>query len=117
MAKILIVDDDSDILTVASMLLKMNGFDVETIDTGAKAIEGVISTKPDIVLLDVNLAGEDGRQICKYLKNNINTQSIPVVLFSANHEIDKSYFDCGADGFIAKPFETMEFIATLKKYV
>ncbi len=117
MSKILIVDDDEDILTVASMLLRMNGFEVDTITNGNKTEESIHINHPDLVLLDVNLGGEDGRKICRSLKDNKTTNHIPVVLFSANHEIDRSYTDCGADDFIAKPFETLEFITALKKHL
>ena len=117
MSKILIVDDDQDILTVASLLLKMNGFEVDTTCNGNKTIECIKNNEPDLVLLDVNLGNEDGRMICKKLKSNSTTNHIPIVLFSANHDIDKSYSDCGADDFIAKPFDSMAFIEALKKHL
>ena len=117
MSKILIVDDDADILIVASTLLKMHGFQVETINNGGQSIEKVEKYRPDLVLLDINLGNEDGRKICRKIKNNKNNIDLPVILFSANYEYAMSYRECKANGFIAKPFENFDFIKTLKSFL
>ncbi len=105
MSKILVVDDDIDILSVMEMLLSMKGFDVEVTSKGENTIPKIESFKPDLILLDVLISGHDGRAICKQLKSNKSTKHIPVIMFSAHPGAAATISDYGADDFIAKPFD------------
>lgn len=105
MSKILVVDDDIDILSVMEILLSMKGFDVEVISKGENTIPKIESFKPDLILLDVLISGYDGRVICKQLKSNKSTCHIPVIMFSAHPGAAATIADYGADDFIAKPFD------------
>lgn len=115
MDKILVVDDDLDILTLVKMSLKMHGFDVEALSKWEQINNNIDSFSPDLILLDVSLGGADGREICKRLKNTTHTAHIPVILFSANADMEKSLAYCHAEGFIAKPYELSHFLTTIRK--
>jgi len=105
MSKILVVDDDVDILAVMETLLKRKGFEVETTTKGENTFPKIETFKPDLILLDVLISGHDGRTICKKLKSNQDTRHIPVIMFSAHPAAAASIAEYGADDFIAKPFD------------
>ena len=105
MSKILVVDDDIDILSVMEILLSMKGFDVEVTSKGENTFPKIKSFKPDLILLDVLISGHDGRVICKQLKSNESTSHIPVIMFSAHPGAAATISEYGADDFIAKPFD------------
>jgi DNA-binding response OmpR family regulator len=111
--KILVVDDDLDILEVLKFLLRKNGYEVILLSEAQKVIETVKETTPDIVLLDINLSGYDGREICKYLTTVLKV-GIPIVLFSANASYKNSFKEYGADDFIEKPFEVKRLLGVLR---
>jgi DNA-binding response OmpR family regulator len=112
MKKILIVDDNTDILQVVELILKSHGFQVETVSDGTKAISRTGIFKPDLVLLDVYLGGVDGRQICKELKADSKTTNIPVIMFSAQSSRD-DVMKYKADDFIGKPFEVTDLMGKI----
>ena len=105
MSKILVVDDDVDILSVMEILLSMKGFEVQVTSKGENALPKIESFKPDLILLDVLISGHDGRVICKQLKSNESTRHIPVIMFSAHPGAAATIADYGANDFIAKPFD------------
>lgn len=110
MKKILVVDDDIDILTVVQLVLESNGFDVMAISNWQYIYSKIDSFKPDLILLDVSLGTQDGRNICKQLKSSPQTKHISIILFSANHNVEKSIEECLADSFISKPFDINDLI-------
>ncbi|MEO5647977.1 MAG: response regulator [Chitinophagaceae bacterium] len=110
MLKVLVVDDDPDILAVMQLLLKMKGFEVEVTMKGEETFEKVDVFKPNLILLDVLLSGSDGRIICKQLKSQEDTSHIPIIMFSAHPSAVETIRDYGADDFIAKPFDVNELI-------
>lgn len=109
--KVLVVDDDESILDAISMILEDEGYLVEVIFKGDEVFEKVKVFQPDLILLDVLLSGRDGREICKALKKDPVSSSIPVILISAHPHAERSVDECGADGFLAKPFETQDLLA------
>lgn len=112
--KIIIVDDDTAILDSLSVMLDFEGFDVCAFERGSELMPYVESvSKPDIIVLDIWLSGEDGRDICKKLKENENTKNIPVVMMSAGRDLELTAFDSGATAFIAKPFEMEKVVDTI----
>ena len=110
MSKILVVDDDVDILSVVEMLLTMKGFEVEVTAHGDRVVSKAESFQPDLVLLDVLISGHDGRNICRQLKSDKRTSHIPVIMFSAHPAAATSITDYGADDFIAKPFDVSNLL-------
>ena len=111
MSRILVVDDDLDILVVMEILLTMKGFSVEVTPKWESTFEKVDSFKPDLILLDVLISGNDGRTICKQLKSQEGTKEIPIIMFSAHPSAAATIAEYGADDFIAKPFDVNDLLA------
>jgi two-component system, OmpR family, phosphate regulon response regulator PhoB len=116
MKTILVVDDDQEIVEVVQLVLEMEGYRVQTSLDGS-CFRRLSAELPDLVLLDVLLAGEDGREICRHLKASGHTKTMPVILFSAHTDISATYGECRADSFIKKPFDLDSLLALVKQYV
>lgn len=104
MKKIFIADDDPDILEILSLMLKMAGYEIHA-SSNANDIFTYRNNLPDLILLDIWMAGIDGRETCRRLKENELTKNIPVVFLSANAGINEITKEYQARDFIAKPFE------------
>jgi DNA-binding response OmpR family regulator len=114
--KILILDDDDDILEILSMLLSDHGYDVSTKNSGSTALEDIERFQPDLILMDVMLGDMDGRAICKNIKENHATRSLPVILISGTHDLATLLEVPGApDDFVAKPFDMGYFLERIEK--
>jgi DNA-binding response OmpR family regulator len=110
MKKIVVVDDDQSILEVTKMILENDGYQVESYPNGSfikKLAQNDTDDLPSLVILDVMLSGEDGRELCKKLKRNEATKNIPVILFSAHaqDELKRDMVNVKCDYFLAKPFD------------
>lgn len=114
MKKILLIDDDPDVITVLQMLLKKKGYEVATAMREEEAYSQVAFFKPDLIVLDVLLSGVDGRTICKTLKHTEHSNHIPIIMFSAHPGAQKNMEDFGADDFIPKPFESNKIIERIE---
>ena len=112
MKKILLVDDDLDVLDIVKRILIDNGFNVRTNSNGYNLPEIVNEYKPDIILLDVRLPGQPGTELCKELKGMF---SIPIILFSA--ELKIPFKESGADDFVQKPFEIKHLISVINSHL
>jgi DNA-binding response OmpR family regulator len=110
MKKILVVDDDEDILFVVKIILEKHGFEVRTHATGLGVHDVVIHYLPNLILLDIRLPGRLGTEICKELKK---VCSIPIILFSAHIREAEAIEECGADCFIQKPFDIDNLVTTI----
>ena len=117
MDKILVIDDDPDMITLIKMVLKRNGYEVASALHEAQAYEQVDAFKPDLILLDVLLSGSDGRHICRYLKNHESSKHIPVIVFSGHPSAQKNIKEYGADDFLAKPFHESDLLGKVKTYL
>lgn len=115
MAKILIIDDDPDIRTVMTILLKKHGHEIETASKHEEVFVKLDEFTPDVILLDVLLSGADGRQICKRIKEKGNTKNTPVIMFSAHPGAADKIDSYGADDFIAKPVNTDILLEKISK--
>lgn len=114
MAKILVVDDDVDILAALKRILKKRGFEVHTHATGLHIAEMVEDIDPDVILLDINLPGKKGTDVCKEIKRLYEK---PVLLISAHAEAKESIKETGAEGFIEKPFEINTLVKNIEKTI
>jgi DNA-binding response OmpR family regulator len=104
--RILIFDDDRDILDILSYILADSGYSVYGLDHGHNFFQEVKDFHPDLILMDVMLGDMDGRVICRHLKQANTTQHVPVILISASHDLSQSLKQEGApNDFIAKPFD------------
>ena len=103
MSRILVIDDDPDIRTVLNILLRKQGFEVETASKKEEVFGKIESFKPSMILLDVLLSGYDGRKVCQEIKEDPLTKDIPVIMFSAHPGAAGKIESYGADDFISKP--------------
>ncbi len=103
--KILIIDDDIETLTSLNFLFSINNYTVETEPLWQNTFNKIELFKPDIILLDIHLRGEDGRNICKQIKTLPATNHIYIILFSANPFLLSDMKGSFADDFIGKPFK------------
>jgi two-component system phosphate regulon response regulator PhoB len=117
MLKILIIDDDVDLLFLGSSLLKQRGFEVFSLARADQAIETVKSVKPQLILLDVKLGDLDGRDICLRLKSDPDTSFIKIILYSAFPETSVEYSKYGADDFIVKPYEFNHLVERIRHHL
>ena len=116
--KILVVDDDPDILDALRFMLEDSGYEVKTTEKGeyAENLHDTNGGLPDVIILDVLLSGKDGRLICQKLKSQEETQRIPIIMISAHPNAKQSVSAVGADDFMATPFDMDELLATIAKY-
>jgi len=114
MPKILMIDDDNDLLEITKSLLVKKGYEVETNNNWEDAQKNIPGFQPQLIVLDVFLNDIDGLEICKQLKSMPGTRHIPVIICSSYPRVAESVtYEYGADDFIAKPFEVDELIAKM----
>jgi len=115
--KILVVDDDTDILEFLQVILEEEGYDVLTTSKGEYVEQLHNGGLPNLILLDIFLSGKDGRAIARVLKSQDETKHIPILMFSAHPDAEKTARAAGADDFLAKPFEIDELLAKIAQHV
>ena len=114
--KILVIDDDIAITELMSMLLKTNGFDVITTNSGAEGVRLVREKSPNVVLLDLMMPDMDGWQVSKAIRAFNN---VPILILSAINDpaMVASVLDTGADDFLVKPVPSSVLVAHIRKMV
>lgn len=105
MKRILIIDDSRDLLEAMRMFLELKNYNVKTLTDCNDIIPIVKEYDPDLLILDVFLSGEDGREICKKIKEYEETKHVCILLLSGSPDILKNHKEFGADSFIEKPFD------------
>lgn len=115
MQKILIADDNISILEILKLSLEQLGYQIKTVANKSDLFWTLRNFKPDLVILDVFLDKEDGREICKKLREKYNLGSIPIILFSSNKYALSNFKEYGADVSVEKPFELVELIKKIEK--
>lgn len=119
MKKILIVEDEKNIVLSLEMYLKKKEYEVYVSKNGIDAVENAQKILPDLVFLDIVLPGMNGYLVCEALKDEDKTKEIPIIFMSAKsqkEDIEKAY-DCGALDYIIKPFKHCEIQEVLDKYL
>jgi DNA-binding response OmpR family regulator len=118
--RVLVVEDEPDILDALQITLEDAGYAVTTTEKGEYA-ENLHGTGgevlPDLIILDVLLSGKDGRAICQKLKAQADTRHIPIIMISAHPNAKESVANVGADAFLAKPFELDALLETVAMYI
>lgn len=117
MARILIVEDDADVLKVVQARLKASGFKTIVTQDGQEALDEVYKQKPDLIVLDLMLPKVDGTSVCNQLKRQRRYSKVPILMLTAkDKEIDIALGDiAGADAYITKPFDSQELISKIKE--
>lgn len=116
--RILVIDDDEDILEVLRLILQNEGYHVIISSTGVPVNE-IPAIKPDLVLLDLRLAGSEknGDQICTEIKSGYNLNHLPVMLISAEPNVNEIADQCGANTYLQKPFDIHQLISQVRRLV
>lgn len=114
--KVLVVDDEINIIELLTINLEKNGFEVISCLTGEEALKLSTSEIPDIIILDLMLPGIDGLSVCKDIRSNKKTSKIPIIMLTAKaQESDKIIgLELGADDYLTKPFSVRELITRIK---
>jgi len=115
--KVLVTDDNPDILLLSTMLLTRAGYEVREASTGEECLVAVRTYHPDLVLLDVMLPGMSGIEVCRQIKSDENLKDIFVILASGiqvSSELQADGLDIGADGYFIRPISNREFLARVQ---
>ena len=116
--KILIADDETDLLKVSSLKLRKTGYEVFEAVDGQEALDLARSKMPDLIVLDIFLPGMNGDEVAKILKTDEKVKNIPIILVSATtRTLEERARECGAVGYFLKPFDSADLIAMIKKCI
>lgn len=114
--KILIADDEANVLSLSETFLKQEGYEVITASNGKQALEKVIFEKPDLIILDRNMPVMSGDEVCQKIRNNNDIKHIPIIFLTAQdskNQIMEGYSQ-GANEYITKPFNMNELLEVIK---
>jgi len=117
MAKyIIVVDDDKEIRAIVTIALNCNGFEVAEASNGQQLERLITAQRPDLIILDIMMPGQNGYQIFSSLRNDAHTQSIPVIIMTARaeHIYERISADMGAANHITKPFHPLDLVEKVK---
>jgi two-component system phosphate regulon response regulator PhoB len=114
--KILVVEDEAPIQELLQFNLERSNYRVKVVDTGEQALASAAQFSPDLILLDIMLPGTDGLEVCRQLKSDPETESIPIIMLTALcEEADiVAGLELGADDYITKPFSPRVLLARVK---
>ncbi|MFH2050181.1 MAG: response regulator [bacterium] len=117
--KILVADDEEEIVKSVSLRLISNGYDVVTARDGIHAVTVAVKEKPDVIILDVCMPAGDGHLVAKHLKDLISTCEIPIIFLTARtdeEDFQKAYLE-GVSKYITKPFNPNELMAAVSELI
>jgi DNA-binding response OmpR family regulator len=114
---VLAVDDDQDLLALMRSSLKRKGFHVDISVNGEDLYQLIKMHYPDVILLDIQMDGVNGGDLCKKLKQDPATSHIPIIMLSANTNLAEVTKSCGADDYLPKPFNIDEMERHILKLV
>jgi two-component system phosphate regulon response regulator PhoB len=114
--KILLIDDDPDLLEILKVKLSKEGFVVRFAMDATSGFKKIIDQNPDLILLDIDMPGKNGLELCKSIRSSPENSELPIIILSARDEqIDRLLgLELGADDYITKPFDTRELILRIK---
>lgn len=118
MKKILVVDDDDEVLETIQLILEIGGYDVEPLNDAELIFERIEEFEPNLIILDVVLGKIDGRTICTQIKGHSDTKQIPILMMSGLYDLKEiSEMDCAPDDFMQKPFKMDILLEKIEKLV
>lgn len=115
--RILIADDEPNIVVSLEFLMKREGFDVQVAVDGEAALQAIAAQMPDLILLDIMLPKKDGFEVCQQIRANPRWQAVKVVMLTAkgrDTEVSKG-LALGADAYMTKPFSTKDLVAQVRQ--
>jgi DNA-binding response OmpR family regulator len=112
MTSVLVVDDDPAVLEIVEMVLRSGGLEVFTRGTGREGIEAAHDQPPDCAVVDVAMPGMTGLDVCRALRDDVETADVPIILLTGRGQwLDvASGFDAGADDYLVKPFAPQDLL-------
>jgi DNA-binding response OmpR family regulator len=111
--KILVIDDDPSIVEVIKLILEDEQFEVATIPNDQSIKEFLSTIKPDLVLLDVWIGGQDGREIVQFIRSEPHLIGVPIIMVSAKNDLRTVAESVHADDYLAKPFDIKELCSKI----
>lgn len=114
---ILVIDDDNAILDVITFILEDKGYMVTAISDSNLVESYLLSHTPSMVLVDFWMAGLNGKKIVAMMQDNPQTSHVPVIMISANHDVEKIAKEIHASDFLAKPFDIADLLGKVEKYL
>ncbi|PIQ89146.1 MAG: two-component system response regulator [Candidatus Omnitrophica bacterium CG11_big_fil_rev_8_21_14_0_20_42_13] len=119
--KILVIDDEVNVTSLVKTRLEFHNYYVVPCYTSKRGLEITIREKPDLILMDVMMPDINGYELCKELKANPKTRTVPVILFSAKesdkHKMHEKCMEVGAQDYILKPYEQKELLDKIEKII
>jgi CheY-like chemotaxis protein len=113
---VLLADDNEGIVASLSMVLRYGGYQVTSMMNGEE-VKKIEAPFPDLILLDIWMAGVNGLDLCKYLKSREDTKNIPIIMISAYPDSHDTAIEAGANDFIEKPYTMDKMLSTVGKHI
>ena len=119
MHRILIVDDEPNIVLALELLMKREGYEIHTVDDGQKALDAVREFRPDLIVLDIMMPKMDGYEVCQLIRADASLKDVYIIMLTAKgREVEKEKgMALGADYYITKPFSTREVMMRVKEFL
>lgn len=111
------MEDDLGIIEVTKIILEDAGYQVATIENPHQIKQLILKEQPDLILMDIWIADQNGADLVKYFKGHQKTKNIPIVMLSAKQDGSDTAKSCGANDFLAKPFDIADLLEKIKKYI
>ncbi len=117
MHRILIVDDEPNIVLALELLMKREGYEIQSVDDGQKAFDAVREFRPDLIILDIMMPKMDGYEVCQRIRADASLKDISIIMLTAKgREVEREKgLALGADYYITKPFSTREVMLRIKE--
>ena len=113
---ILVVEDDPQVARLIALVLQRNGHQSEIVADGQGALARAKALRPDMIFADLTIKGMGGEALCSALKGHPETKGIPYIVVSGDRDIAEKARQCGADGYMGKPFEFEDLIRLVNQY-
>jgi DNA-binding response OmpR family regulator len=117
MHRILIVDDEPNIVLALELLMKKEGYEVHTVDDGERAVQAAKELQPDLILLDIMMPKMDGYEVCQRIRSDALLKDVSIIMLTAKgREVEREKgLALGADHYITKPFSTRQVVMKVKE--
>jgi CheY-like chemotaxis protein len=116
MPKVLVVDDDPDLLAICSLVLESEGYNIDVARNGCEAYDVLSNEGADVVLLDVMMPVLDGISVCKMVKRDPRMRDVPIIVMSASDRLREEAKECCADAVLPKPFDIDNLVSTVNHF-
>jgi len=115
--RILVIDDETQLIEMVQIRLEANGYEVITANNGQEGVDKAKDENPDLIILDIMMPVMDGYEACKILKNDPQCSKIPIIFLSAKAQDEDTKIgeEKGADAFVKKPFETADLMTKIEE--